>query len=162
MGVKTGNKKYFRALYGFDKKNDLNTTFDYRLINTIEPEGRELLTNIVRIEKDNGFHERSRFFEHWLYFRDATNWKRCTKSGLAFTEHYSVFEGNISEPIYLTAKTPKGRDYENPKHFLICQSLDNWRALVIDLFKDFYPAKKEVLGAIIKEHQYFEPIKKGA
>lgn len=160
--MKTGNLEFFRAVYGLEKSNDKGTTYDYTLLNEVEPGGYDLHPEIIRIEKDNGYHDRSREFDYWIYFRDETAWTRCTRSGLAFTNISNVYEGNISEEIALQMKTKKGNNHENPKHFIVCQFYDNWRGLVVDIFKDFYPIKRPLINAILWEHQYYIPLKKGA
>ena len=143
--MKTGNLKYIREIYKLDS---VSPDKKYRTYKTNEP--KDLFTNIVRVEKDNGYHDRSRFFEHWLYFRNDTNWKRCIKTGLAKTAKRLVYEGNISELVKLETKNPKGKDWENPKHFVIVQFANN--NIVVDIFKNFYPRSKTLIRHIINEH----------
>ena len=115
------------------------------------------------MELDNGFHDRSRDFEYWLYFRNDTNWKRCKKTGLAKTDFNNLFEGNISIVLKLQEKTSKGTDFETEKHLVIVQSENIYNSLTIDVFKDFYIRSKVVLKHFIKEHHYLYSItKKGA
>ena len=151
--MKTGNLKYTRNFYDLDTisidKEKRVYKIKYRSEHT-----NELFTNIVKVEKDNGFHDRSRFFEYWLLFRDETNWHRCTKTGLANTNKRFVFEGNISELVILNTKTLKGKDWENPKHFVIVQFSKDSQTLIIDIFKDFYPHKPELINLIIKDHNF--------
>lgn len=150
--MKTGNKIFERCIYKLDSINKDKTIRDYILQNNIKLFNNSLFTERVRIELDNGYHDRSRYYKHWLYLRNATNWKRCSKTGLAITPVKNVFEGNISEPIELTTKTRKGKDWENAKHFIILQSVNNFEYIVIDIFKNFYPHKQNFLKVFVSEH----------
>ena len=62
----------------------------------------------------------------------------------------------------LKAKTRKGNNLENPKHFIVCQIEKNWRQFIVDIFNDFYPNKRMLINAILREHMYYLPINKGA
>jgi|TARA_B110000037_G_scaffold216891_1_gene276842 hypothetical protein len=150
--MKTGNIEYVRAVYYLKSSNIDKTLIDFELLDHKRLD--EFFTKKIRIEKDNGYHDRSRFFNYWLLFRNDTNWKRCLKTGLVKTSREFVFEGNISEELFLVGKTSKGKNWENPKHFLIVQFSKDCQTLVVDLFKDFYPHKKELIEIIIDEHQY--------
>lgn len=158
---------YKRAIYKIDRQSRDLTIRDYVLSKVVKGESK-FFTEIIRIEKDNGFHRRSRFFDNWLYLRDDTNtprqnWKRCTKSGLAFTGHEFVFEGNI--PIYVELPLSEGsfKKIENPEHFLLVQISQDFRYVVIDIFEEFYPNKRELIQYIISSHDfYFKRYKKGA
>lgn len=151
----TGNKSFLRAEYILDSSR-INSEIkrEYVLANKNSTLVHEILRERIKIEKDNGFHETSRQFEHWLYFRNDTCWTRCYKTGLAKTSNEYVFEGNIPEPIILKSKNYKGKDWENPKHFILLQFAENYNKVVIDLFIDFYPFKKALIELIVKEHQY--------
>ncbi len=160
--MKTGNLLYFRGIYALNKGTTENPIKEFELVNTDILKSCGLFTKILRIEKDNGFHDRSRYFEHWVYFRNDTNWKRCKKSGLAKTQFPLIFEGNLSRPVVLNQKTTKGKNLETPQHFIITQSINSWNTLVVDIFPNFYPVQRTVLKAILKEHNYLLRIKKGA
>ncbi|MBG7612102.1 hypothetical protein IU405_07555 [Polaribacter sp. BAL334] len=154
--MKTGNKEYIRAIYVLDSSIELtDKKREYILAEKNNNLVNEVLKNRIKIEKDNGFHDRSREFEYWLYFRNDTNWSRCYKTGLAKTSLNYIFEGNVSEPIILKNKTAKGKDHENPKHFVLLQFSKNGNEVIIDLFMDFYPFKKALIELIIKEHQFY-------
>lgn len=154
--MRTGNKEYLRAIYVLDTSSEnTETKREYVLDEEENPLIDKILKKRIKIEKDNGFHDRSRYFDYWLYFRNDTNWCRCFKTGLAKTSIKYVFEGNVSEPIILNTKNKKGKDWENPKHFLILQFSKNSKKVVIDLFRDFYPFKKALVGLIIKEHKFY-------
>lgn len=160
--MQTGNIKYFRGIYALNKGTANNPIKEFELINNDILKSCGLFTKIVRTEIDNGFHDRSRFFEHWLMLRDKTNWKKCKKSGLAKTQFSFVFEGNLARPVILEQKNNKGKDFETPQHFIIAQSINSWNTLVLDIFPNFYPVQKNVQTAILKEHNYLLRIKKGA
>ena len=150
----TGNLEYKRAIYNFTNKNSLDTTFDFTLEDlnaTID----FIFTDIIRIEKDNGFHKRSREFENWLYFRDTTNWKRCKRTGLALTSKENVFYGDITQEVILKTKTSKGKDWETPEHFILVQIDKDFKKVVIDVFKYFHTYKKGLVEQIIKEHKFY-------
>lgn len=160
--MQTGNKRYFRGIYALKKGTADNPIKEFELINTDILKDCDLFTEILRIEKDNGYHDRSRFFDYWIFLRNDTNWKRCYKSGLANTQLPFVFEGNLAHPVILEQKNHKGKNFENPQHFIIAQSLNSWNTLVLDIFPNFYPVQKRLQTAILKEHNYLLRIKKGA
>lgn len=160
--MQTGNLRYFRGIYALRKSTQGNPIKEFELITTEVLKDCKLFTNIVRIEKDNGYHDRSRDFDYWLFLRNETNWKRCYKSGLAKTQKDFVFEGNLSRPVILEQKTAKGKDFENPQHFVIAQSINSWNTLVLDIFPNFYPVQRKLQTAILNEHTYLLRMKKGA
>jgi hypothetical protein len=154
--MRTGNKEYLRTVYVLDtSSNNTDTKREYILAKKNNYLIDEILKERIKIEKDNGFHDRSRQFEYWLYFRNDTNWSRCFKTGLANTSIKYLFEGNVSEPVVLNIKTNKGKDWENPKHFILLQFSKNSDTVIIDLFKEFYPFKKALIRSIIKEHEFY-------
>ena len=154
--MRTGNKEYVRAIYNIDTSyNNTDIKREYVFAKNNNSLIDKVLKSRIKIEKDNGFHDRSRHFDYWLYFRNDTNWSRCFKTGLARTSIKYVFEGNVSEPIILNVKNNKGKDWENPKHFLILQFSKNSETIIIDLFKEFYPFKKALIELIIKEHKFY-------
>jgi hypothetical protein len=154
--MRTGNKEYSRAIYVLDSSfNNTATTREYILAKNNSDLVDDILKDRIRIQKDNGFHDRSRYFDYWLYFRNDSNWCRCFKTGLAKTSLNYVFEGNVSEPVVLNTKTDKGKDWENPKHFILLQLSENSDNVIIDLFKDFYPFKKALIELIIKDHKFY-------
>ena len=159
--MKTGGIEYLRGIYKINT-NKSNENFKYyNLLNTELLEKCNLFTDLLRVEKDNGFHEKSRWYDNWLKLRNTENWETCTRSGLAFTKIERVYEGNISQVLDLKTQREvhlRGKvyykPYENPKHLLIAQVDEFAEVLVLDIFKDFYPNKREVLNLFIKEHQY--------
>ena len=154
--MRTGNKEYSRAIYVLDSSfNNTATTREYILAKNNSDLVDDILKDRIRIQKDNGFHDRSRYFDYWLYFRNDSNWCRCFKTGLAKTSLNYVFEGNVPEPVVLNTKTAKGKDWENPKHFILLQLSENSDNVIIDLFKDFYPFKKALIELIIKDHKFY-------
>lgn len=152
--LQTGNLHFKRAIYSFTNKNSLDTTFDFTL-QDLNAENDTLFTDIIRVEKDNGFHDRSREFENWLYFRDATNWKRCKRTGLALTSKNGVFYGDITQEVILQTKTPKGKDWETPEHLILVQIDEDFKKVIIDVFKYFHTYKKVLIEQIIKEHKFY-------
>tara|TARA_R110001606_G_scaffold374090_1_gene531745 strand:- start:530 stop:1009 length:480 start_codon:yes stop_codon:yes gene_type:complete len=152
--LNTGNLEYKRAIYNFTNKNSLDTVFDFTL-EDLNSSNDNLFTDIIRIEKDNGFHDTSRDFENWLYFRDTTNWKRCKRTGLALTTKENVFYGDITQEVILKTKTPKGKDWETAEHLILVQIDKDFKKVVIDVFKYFHTYKKPLIALIIKEHQFY-------
>ncbi|PKQ45912.1 hypothetical protein [Confluentibacter flavum] len=150
--METGNIEFIRAVYFQTSTNETKTIINYGLQSNDEVINEPLFTEIIRLEFDNGFHDRSRDFDYWLYFRDETNWKRCSRTGLAKTNINNVLEGNISRELNLTTKTAKGTNFETPQHLVIIQSNDLHKGLTVDIFKDFYVRKKEILKHFLKEH----------
>jgi hypothetical protein len=154
--MRTGNKDYLRAIYTLDTSyKNTDKIKQYILVKKNNYLIDKILKERIMIEKDNGFHDRSRQFDYWLYFRNDTNWSRCFKTGLGKTSLKYVFEGNVSEPIILNTKNIKGKDWENPKHFILLQFSENCETVIIDLFKDFYPFKKALIELIVKEHKFY-------
>jgi len=152
--LSTGNLEYNRAVYNCINKNSLDTVFDFTL-EDLNTSNDLIFTDIIRVEKDNGYHDRSRDFKNWLYFRDTTNWKRCKRTGLALTKKGSVFYGDITQEVILKTKTPKGRDWETPEHFILVQVDKDFKKVVIDVFKYFHTYKKSLIDLIINEHQFY-------
>lgn len=149
--MKTGGIDFKRAVYMQTSTNKDNTILDYTLKDGF-PDVDPLFTEKIRLEKDNGFHKDSRVFTYWLYFRDDTNWKRCTRTGLANTNFKNVFEGNISRELDLTTKTEKGKNLEIAQHLVIVQSFYSQEFLIVDIFKDFYIYRKPILQVFLKDH----------
>ena len=152
--LNTGNLEYKRAIYNLNNINSLSTVYDYTL-EDLNLNNDDLFTDIIRIEKDNGFHDTSRDFENWFYFRDATNWKRCKRTGLALTSKKNVFYGDVTKEIILKTKTAKGKDWETPEHFILIQIDKDFKKVIVDVFKYFHTYKKSLIALIIKEHQFY-------
>lgn len=150
--METGNVKFERGIYYRYSVNEHEVIFNYQLKSKSTIFKNSLLTEIVRIEKDNGFHDRSREFDYWLYFRNDTNWKRCFRTGLAKTSLIEFFEGNISKELNLQMKNSKGKNLETPQHLVIIKQNDNFENISIDVFKDFYIHDKRLLKIFIDEH----------
>lgn len=162
--MKTGGIDFKRAVYMQTSTNKDNTILDYTLLDyTLKdgfPDVDPLFTEKIRLEKDNGYHDKGRSFTYWLYFRDDTNWKRCTRTGLANTSFKNVFEGNISRELDLTTKTEKGKNLETEHHLVIVQSFNSKECLIVDIFKDFYIYRKPILQVFLKDHlKGFQPIR---
>ena len=150
--METGNVKFERAEYFRISKNDKDVIFDYEITSFKKTFENSLFFDKIRVEKDNGFHDRSRKFDYWLYFRNDTNWKRCKKTGLAKTFFIDVFEGNISKELNLRFKNHKGRNYETEQHLIILKMQNDFEKLIIDVFHDFYISDKVLLKIFIEEH----------
>lgn len=150
--METGNIVFNRAVYLQTSINEPQRIINYNIKEGSKLEKDTLFTEVIRLEFDNGYHDRSRYFDYWLYFRNDTNWKRCLHTGLANTKIKNVLEGNISRCINLSVKTDKGKNFETPQHLIIAQSNNLKSYLIIDIFKDFYIPKKTVLNHFINEH----------
>ncbi|MCK7589275.1 hypothetical protein M0G43_01680 [Subsaxibacter sp. CAU 1640] len=150
--MKTAEIEFLRAIYSKTSSKVNDTIIEYNLLANDEVIDEPLFTPIVRLELDNGFHDRSRYFDYWLYFRNDTNWKRCARTGLAKTDFNYILEGNISRELNLSTKTAKGKNFETPQHLVIVQSADIHSYLIVDIFKDFYIRKKQILKHFIKDH----------
>jgi hypothetical protein len=154
--MRRGNKDYLRAIYILDTSYyNTSNAKKYILAEKNNYLIDKILKERIKIEKDNGFQNSSRQFDCWLYFRNDTNWSRCFKTGLGKTSLKYLFEGNVSEPIILNTKNIKGKNCENPKHFILLQFSKNSETVIIDLFKDFYPFKKALIELIVKEHKFY-------
>lgn len=151
--METGNVKFNRGIYFRNIINPVSNFFTYELEKSPQVENK-FITPIVRIEKDNGFHDRSRFFEYWLYFRNDKNWKRCNKTGLAQTNFKNLFEGNISRVLNLSTKNIKGKNFETEQHLILLYQLNGFEKIIIDVFENFYIHDKGLLKVFINEHFY--------
>ena len=152
--MKTGNLEYSRKFYTLFSECQNGLIKDYQIKFSSKLDDKSIFTEIVRIEKDNGYHEKSKDFDYWFYLRNDTNWKRCSKTGLAITNKKFVVEGNISQSIKLTTKNHKGKDFENPKHLVLLQFSVDLKTIVVDIFKDFYPRDHKLIELIIKDHYF--------
>ena len=150
--MRTGNIEFKRGVYNITSINKDNTKFDYELQSNIIATQEPLFTEILRLELDNGFHHRSRDFDYWLFFRDDTNWIRCSSTGLAKTEFLNLLEGNIPIELNLQKKTYKGTNFQTEQHLVIVQSKNIFDSITVDIFKDFYIRSKVILKHFIKEH----------
>ena len=167
--MRTGGINYFRGVYSICeiKSNDKFKYFN--LINNDIINDCNLFTELIRLEKDNGFHESSRNFDIWLKFRNTSNWETCTRTGLAYTGVLNVYDGNISNVLGLNTKREVilrnnvyFKPFENPQHLIIAQLDPNGETLILDIFINFYPVQYKTRKVFIKEHQYYLNIKKGA
>jgi hypothetical protein len=149
-----------RASYLIDNINADKTTYTYKIINADIIDREPLFTQYIRIEKDNGFHERSRYFDYWLYFRNDTNWKRCSKTGLVQKSITGLCEGNISRTGFIRAKNEKGKEYETPQHLVIVQAPNKDQEVTVDIYNNFYIPSKSILNVFLKER--YGITKKGA
>jgi hypothetical protein len=149
----TGNLEYKRAIYNLTNTNSLSTIHDFTLQN-LDPGNDLIFTDIIRIEKTNKFHKEGRKFVNWFYFRDTTNWKRCKKTGLAFTQKDKVFYGDIAREVILQSKGCEKGDRLTPNHLILVQIDKDFKKVVVDVFKGFNTYKKELIKSIINEHQF--------
>jgi hypothetical protein len=147
--METGGIQFERGVYELTSSNDNKTTFDYHLIDTNPINGDSLLTEIIRIELDNGYHDRSRSFSHWLFFR-ADTWKKSPKTGLAKTPIERLYEGNIPRELTLDTKNKKGKNYQTEQHLIIAHGFND--GFIVDVFKNSYIRRNNVLNIFIKEH----------
>lgn len=150
--METAGVSFDRAIYKLSSVNEKGTTINYSISLFNEVVNDYLFTDVVRIQLDNGYHDRSRYFDYWLYFRNTSNWKKCRKTGLAKTGITNVLEGNISRPLNLSIKDKKGNNLETPQHLVILQKNDKFDTIIIDIFKDFYLPDKTKLSYFIKDH----------
>lgn len=156
--METGGIKFERGLYKLCAQNDKNTRFDLTLQNKGE---YKVLTDTIRIELDNGFHDRSRYFDYWLYFKNDA-WLRSLKTGLAQTDIENVCEGNASRKLNIETKNYKGKEFEVPQHLVIVYTFEGFENIIVDVFKDFYISKRNLLRLFINEHFREHYNKKGS
>jgi hypothetical protein len=150
----TGNLGFKRSVYSLTNVNALNTVYDYTL-EDLDTNKDYLFTDIVRIEKDLGYHKLSRHYDNLLYFRNDTNWKRCKRTGLATTTSADVFYGDLTQEVILKTKNAKGKEWETPEHLILVQIDKDFKKVVVDIFKHFHTYKKELIALIIKEHKFY-------
>lgn len=153
--MQTGGINFNRAIYTLKESKDNGRILDFK-IDDFTQSYNSLFTSNIRLELDNGYHDRSREFDYYLYFRNDTNWLRCKKTGLAFTGIENIYEGNISKEVTLITKNHKGRNFETAQHFVIAQFLNNLNNIVVDIFENFYPNKTILLKHFVKEHQFYK------
>jgi hypothetical protein len=150
--METGKVIFERAEFFRFSKNEKDLIFDYEISSLNTTFQNSYFYDKIRVEKDNGFHDRSRNFNYWLYFRNDTNWKRCRKTGLAKTSLNDFFEGNISRELHLQVKNFKGKNYETEQHLIIVNQSNDFEKLTIDIFENFYIHDKKLLKIFIDEH----------
>jgi hypothetical protein len=159
--MKTGNLDFKRAVYNLTGINSIQDTFDYKIEKKII-NSSVLLPEVIRLEKDNEFHDRSRYFDYWLYLKYGKYWNTSKKTGLALSSVFSVTYGDIPRDVILKKKNHKGRDWETAQHLVIVQLGKDFKTIVVDVFEGLSVNKKDLVQLIIQEHQYFYETKKGA
>jgi hypothetical protein len=158
--MNTGNNEYKRGIYHLSKV--LENGDKYYTIDNSNLIHDDLHTEIIKLEKRNHFNSETLEFYYYLRLRTNKNWLRCKKTGLAITSIKNVFEGNISNVLDLIQTRKNGKPFENPKHFILAQLLNDDKILVLDIFKDFYPVNRDARKCFINEHDFYKNQKKGA
>ncbi|GGW58601.1 hypothetical protein DFQ11_101932 [Winogradskyella epiphytica] len=148
--METANIDFIRGVYEKTSSNKDGTRIDFKRITPVT-QNNTLLTDIARLELDNGFHDRSRFFEYWIYFKSDA-WVRSSKTGLANSNITNIFYGDIPRTLNLITKTNKGKDFENPQHLIFVYGSDIKKKFVVDIFKDFYITDKTLLLLFLRDH----------
>jgi hypothetical protein len=101
--------------------------------------GANQLTELIRIEDYRGYSRGSGFNEY-LRLRTSSNWQKGEQvTGLKFTKIKNVYYGD--------------RLHNGRKNLLLFQFTNDREKLVIDYFRDFYPANKETLQALINNQK---------
>ena len=153
--MKTANIDFIRGVYHLSKILENDDKY-YKLENKELLNDEVLQTETVKLEKRNYFNSKTLDFEYYLRLRTDTNWQRCAKTGLAFTNTTNVFQGNISAVMDLGQRRENGKPFENPKHFVIAQLINDSKTLVLDIFKDFYPVNRDARKCFINEHNLYK------
>ena len=96
----------------------------------------EILTERVRIEKDQGF-SKAKNVAYWLRIRNQSNWSKCeTPTGFKKTKKANVFYGDI--------ETDRGKS-------LIIFKFENDESLKIFNYQNGYYPKLSQLNTILKD-----------
>lgn len=109
----------YKLVYGIDT---VKKTFRQYLLNSADIPG--LLPDLIRIEKNNGFNSISGA-ENLLRIRNATNWTKCTLTGLRPTGTANFYYSDL--PI------------NGVKSLIVVFIPDDWETLVLRVCKQFYP-----------------------
>jgi len=96
----------------------------------------EFLTELVRVEKDQGF-SKAKDVVYWLRIRNQSNWSKCqTPTGFKKTDKTNVFFGDI--------KTDRG------KTLIIFKFQDDESLKIFNYQNGFYPKKTQLKKIINK------------
>jgi len=96
----------------------------------------EILTELLRIEKDQGF-SKAKDVAYWLRIRNQSNWSKCeTPTGFKKTDKPNVFYGDI--------KTDRG------KTLVIFKFQDDESLKIFNYQNGFYPKKTQLKKIINK------------
>jgi hypothetical protein len=76
--MKTANISFVRGEYIITSVNKDETKIDFELQHKGDIK-KTLLTDIIRLELDNGYHDRSLYFDYWIYFKNEF-WNNSLKN----------------------------------------------------------------------------------
>lgn len=153
--MKTANINFTRGIYHLSKMLENEDKY-YLLENKNILTENSIHTKKIKLEKRNFFNSKTLEFDYFLKLRTDTNWVRCKKTGLAKTSIKNVFQGNMSIVLELSQKKENGKPFENPKHFIIAQLLNDNKTLILDIFKDFFPVYPDTRKCFIQEHNFYK------
>ncbi len=142
-------KNYSRQIYVLE---DEKTSYrGYKLENTFlqnvdDFRNSLILPVYIRVEVNRGYNE-SKGCDKWLKIKDSEDWETSTLvTGLRNTDATEIFEGNF-------ARLENGRYI--PESLILFQFENNFRNLVIDVFKDFYIHDAFEKRHLIRTHDYY-------
>ncbi|MBI9040232.1 hypothetical protein [Lutibacter sp.] len=138
-------RKFYRVCNEIEFKKDYLITFSK------EPKKNDVFTRKIRIEKylGKGYKNTKRKdFKIILRLRTDTNWERCYLwTGLLPSQNKRSFFGDIPEINFETSKYIK-------KHLIVIQFSDDWKTIVLDVFKGFIPKNNKETFNILQEHPF--------
>lgn len=124
----------YKLVYGIDT---VKKTFRQYLLQSADRPG--LLPDLIRIEKNNGFNSISGA-ENLLRIRNATNWTKCTLTGLRPTGTPNFYYSDL--PV------------NGVKSLIVVFIPDDWETVVLRVCKQFYPHvpthRQQIINGIIK------------
>jgi hypothetical protein len=152
------NLDFTRGIYKRVKINELS--WNYKLI-SIDGKHNELLTEEVKIEHNEFRHRPNSYkFKYWLILKNKKAWSKSDyKSGIVRAEtsnNIIYYWGDIPEFLNLENRDlNEGKEWRNPKHLFLLQFNEVGNELVLDLFKDFYPVRKNLRITLINQHIFY-------
>ncbi|PNW27412.1 hypothetical protein [Formosa algae] len=150
--MQTGNKEFKRLVYSFSKEL-ADGTKEYTLLDESLINENDLHTSRIRKEKRKYYSTSATKFDYYLIFRTTTNWQRCKKTGLIYCKDRNIYYGDIPTELNLKEVSKYGKPFENPTHFIVLQLCNNENIAVLDIFKNFYPFRKDARACFLKEHK---------
>ena len=124
----------YKLTYSIDEVKKTFTQFK------IESADLPLLTDIIRLEKNNGYNSITGA-DNLLVIRNATNWTKCNRAGLRPTETPNFYYSDL--PV------------NDAKSLIVVFISDDVETIIIRVCKQFYPKdnpnyRKRLVNHIIK------------
>jgi len=143
------DKNYSRHIYVLEDEKTSYRGYKLEKIllqNVVDKSNAIVLPVFIRIEVNRGYNN-SQGCDDWLRIRNTETWENSTLvTGLRKTSATEIFEGNF-------ARLENGRYV--PESLIIFQYANNYKNLVIDVFKEFYLHDAFKKRYLIRVHEYY-------